>query len=338
MAEDFVATYGLDTRPFAKKLADTRTLAETAHREMQKGIRKAQEDFVKPFVNVRSLALTVGAGIAGAFYVATKGMQEYAKSNDYAAEKLTRLSRLKQKFFEDVGRNVSAILTDEDVSRLETAQRMMFNPTKDDRQTIEDYTPRVFRGIVKTWNKLFGEDIGLYDQRLKEMESQKFKFSTLSFIDSIKSGLVDNSGGSSLSEYASIPNRVKQETEKLKELARPLIYDLDRRGMAGEKATLEDAIGYYGAQRTKIMQDAILRPIAMQAFRDTAPAFLESGQNREGLQSVNFGPRMSLQQKMDIVRQTIEKKADQLKEEIRRFGNGILNLTNQPIVYQDPGR
>lgn len=338
MAEDFVATYGLDTRPFAKQLTSAGSLADAWHRERQKGIRKTQEDFVKPFANIRSLSLSVGAGIAGAFYLAAKGVQEYAKVNDYAAERLTRLSRLKEKFYQDIGRNVSSLVSDEDLSRLEKAERILFNPNKEDMQGMRESTPRIFRGVERAWEQLFGSTTESPAEKMRYMERDKLSAATKSVISTIKSELVGGSGTGPISDFAAISDLVQKEKSKLKERVGELQSSLDQRGLSKEKNDLQEALNYYAIQRTKVLQDAVVRPIAEQMFKERSPAFLDSGQNRAGIEAVNFGPRMTLQQKMDRVRETIEKKADQLRDEIKRLGTNIVNLANQPIVYQDPGR
>lgn len=118
MAEDFVATYGLDTRPFAKRLVDSKSLAEVANAEMVKGIKKTQEEFVKPFVNIQSMARLSGIAIGASVAIAAKGFSDLAEKNSYVNRQLMQTKEIGKDLFSAIGENVSLAINQFDVASI----------------------------------------------------------------------------------------------------------------------------------------------------------------------------------------------------------------------------
>lgn len=104
MAEDFVASYGLDTRPFMRRLADANAIARAHYSEQAKGIKKLHEDIVKPFANPRTM-IGIGLGIAaaGVAYL-TKATIDYTKKNSEVEGSYKRIASVIDGIHTRIGR------------------------------------------------------------------------------------------------------------------------------------------------------------------------------------------------------------------------------------------
>lgn len=111
MAEDFVATYGLDTRPFIRRLFDTKAIANASAKEMNKGINKFHENLVSPFTNMRSIAGGAFAAVAAGIGLATAAMREYSKHSDVALGQTRAIGTLWEVTANRIGRVASSALS-----------------------------------------------------------------------------------------------------------------------------------------------------------------------------------------------------------------------------------